>query len=228
VQGVRYAELAATTHAKNETQVWTGKIERSWRDSDLLTRLTAAAVANVHLLQYRGAAVRTLHRYRDGWIEPDDPETDDTYAVRGYQPMGATDTPIDRWEADLPNDGTCAGARCSVGFDALRRTIAAARAAGSAYVLVNVPEHAARWRTPDGAARYRDYISRLRSFAAAEGVDFVDPTDADPFRFEATPYADLSHMTAAGSRQFTRVLAERLGPIVTVTLRDAAGRRGRG
>ena len=54
VQGIRYAELAATTHAKHPTQVWTGRVEAAWRTSDVVTRMHAAAVRNLHLLQYRG------------------------------------------------------------------------------------------------------------------------------------------------------------------------------
>mgnify|MGYP006170882099 CR=1 FL=1 len=219
VQGVRYPELAATTHAKNETQVWTGRIEPAWRDSDWLTRLHSAIVARSYVLQYRGALTRRLQQFQDGWNGAVDPEEDDTYAIRGYTPMGppaarrAEDS-----QPDLPNDGTCEVGRCDVGFAALRRTIAAVRAAGAEYVLVNVPEHAFRWRGPDGPDRYRHYVRTLQAFAEAERVGFIDPTDGDPSRFVATPYFDLSHMTAAGSRQFTRALAGRMGPVLEAAL----------
>jgi hypothetical protein len=218
VQGVRYPEIAATTHAKNETQVWSGRIERSWREAGLLTRLHAAVVSRVTLLQYHGALTRLLQRLRHGRIGAVSDE-DDEYDVRGYAPRGAPPTEsIDSWEADLPNDGTCTADRCAVGFAALRRAIVAVRARGAEYVLVNVPEHAARWRGADGVERYRHYVESLRRFAAAERVGFIDPTDGDPFRFAATPYSDLAHMTAAGSRQFTRELAGRMAPIVETAL----------
>ncbi len=92
------------------------------------------------------------------------------------------------------------------------------RAAGGEYVLVNIPEHAARWRGPGGADRYRHYVRALRTFAEAERIGFVDPTDGDPFRFDAMPYYDLSHMTAAGARQFTRALAGRMGSVLRAAL----------
>jgi hypothetical protein len=218
IQGVRYPELAVTTHAKNATQVWTGTIESTWRESDLLTRLYAAMVERVYLLQYRGASTRSLQQFRNGWAgADDDSELDSAYASRGHTPLGMSDLgPPETRTPDLPNDATCDEGRCEVAFAALRRTIAAVRAAGASYVLVNVPEHADRWRLSGGIERYRHYIASLREFAAAEGVAFIDPTEGDPFHFEHSPYNDLSHMTAAGARQFTRALAERMAPLVTV------------
>jgi hypothetical protein len=219
VQGVRYPELAAITHAKNETQVWTGRIESTWRDADVLTRAQAAAVSRMTLLQYHGSLTRLMQRFRHGRIGTADPDEGDRHAIRGHYPRGAPENAsVEQWQADLPNDGTCASNRCAVGFAALRRTIAAVRAAGAAYVLVNVPEHAARWREPGAIERYREYVESLRSFGAAEQVDFIDPTDGDPFRFAETPYNDLAHMTAAGARQFTRELAGRMAPMIETAL----------
>jgi hypothetical protein len=58
----------------------------------------------------------------------------------------------------------------------------------------------------------------VREFADTEGVRFLDPTGGDPSRFGATPYADLSHMTADGSEEFTRELAMQMSPIVAAAL----------
>ena len=231
VQGIRYPELATRSHAKHETQVWTGTIEPSWRESDLWTQLSAAVVSNVYLLQYRGAATRVLERYRNGWSTPGEFDWHHAYEKRGYEPILDADArPMDEWEADLPNEGVCEQPRCDVGFAALRRTIAAVRGVGGDYILLNVPEHPSRWRGPEGLLRYRHYLEQLRAFAAAEGVEFVDPTGGDPFRFEATPYADFAHMTEAGARQFTRSVALQMGSLVTarVIRAGAAARRSRG
>jgi hypothetical protein len=214
VQGIRYAELAATTHAKHETQVWSGHIEPSWRDADWSTRLYAAAVKRIHLLQYRGAAVSLLQKYRHGWVDDDEGDSLNPYDTRGYEPRPPANTAPATWQPDLPNDGVCGEEGCSIGFAALRRTIAAARRVGSRYVLVNVPEHASRWRGPDARERYRDYLRRLQEFASSEGVAFVDPTEGDPFRFANVPYHDLAHMAAAGARQFTAVVANRIQSFV--------------
>jgi hypothetical protein len=210
VQGIRYAELAATGDAKQTTPVWTGRVEAAWRESDVVTRLYAAAVRHVHLLQYRGAWNSTLERFRNGWVGTTAGD-DLGFVLHGYEPRPAGLADVSRWEEDLPNEGTCG---CAKGFAALRRTIAIARAAGAAYVLVNVPEDAMRWRGPTAPERYRAYVAALREFAASEGVAFVDPT-AGRLGYVPHPlFNDFAHMTAEGSRQFTRALAERMRPLV--------------
>jgi hypothetical protein len=137
---------------------------------------------------------------------------------------------LEKWAEDLPNDGTCTGGRCAVGFEALHRTIAAVREGGGAYVLVNVPEHPARWRGPGAEERYRQYIEALRAFAAAERVGFIDPTDGNPLAFAETPFNDFAHMTAAGARQFTCNLADRMTSILeaAVPLRGGLHAAARG
>jgi hypothetical protein len=218
VQGIRYAELAATTHAKNETQVWTGRVEQAWRESDLLSRQYAAAAEKVYLLQYRGVLNGALERRRDGWVG-ESHEVDMGDLPRGYEPRRATFTDIAQWAEDLSNEGSCDANSCEVGFAALRRTIAAVHSAGGIYVLANVPEHMMRWRGRAAAERYRAYVDTLRTFAASEGVAFVDPSDGSPARFEHALYSDFSHMTAQGSRQFTQALARQMSPLIATTLR---------
>jgi hypothetical protein len=214
VQGIRYAELAATTHAKHDSQVWTGRVEQGWRDADLLTRLHAGAVERLYLLQYRGALIRTLERHRDGWSG--DSRSDSSDAARGYEARSAS--PDAEWVEDLPNGGTCDANRCAVGFAALRRTIAAVRAVGAVYVLANVPEHVRRWQGPDAAERYRAYLDALRAFAHSEDVAFVDPTDGNVAQFRDAPYSDFSHMTWQGCRQYTMALADRASALIATSL----------
>jgi hypothetical protein len=221
VQGIRYAELAATTHAKHETQVWTGLVEAGWRQTDLLTRLRAAIVGHVHLLQYRGAWNAVLERYRNGRVGQTAEAS--SLGLRGYEPRPAGLADVRQWEEDLPNDGTCDRNACAVGFEALRRAIAVTRSAGATYVLFNLPEDAMRWRGPAAAERYRAYVAALRTFAATQGVAFVDPTDATLDRYDHTLYSDFAHMTAEGSRRFTRALANRMEPLIAATLRRDQG-----
>jgi hypothetical protein len=223
VQGIRYAELAATTAAKQTTPVWTGRVEAAWRESDLITQLYAAAVRNVYLLQYRGAWNSTLERYRNGWVGSA-ASADPGSVLHGYEPRPAGLPDVSRWEEDLPNDGTCAENGCRVGFQALHRTIAVTRAAGATYVLLNVPESAMRWRGHLPAERYQAYVAALRDFAASEGVPFVDPTAGSLGQIPHALFNDFSHMTAEGSRQFTRALASRIRPLVADTLGHRKGK----
>ena len=217
VQGIRYAELAAVTHAKNESQVWSGRVERAWRDGDPLTRLHARAFETIHLLQYRGALTSMLKSYQNGWSGAAD-DASDTYALHGYHPReGPLNGDMSTWEEDLPNEGSCEGGRCEVGLSALSRTVAAVRAAGADYILLNVPEHTARWHGRDAEARYRAYLDTLRAFAAAERVVFIDPTDGNPTQFQELPFHDFSHMTDTGARQFTRAIAQDMGPLLAAS-----------
>jgi hypothetical protein len=216
VQGIRYAELAATTHAKHQTQVWTGRVEAAWRPSDLVTRMHAAAVRNLHLLQYRGAWNSTLERYRNGRVGTADADLGS--ALRGYEPRPAAVSDSDEWEEDLPNEGTCDANACEVGLEALRRTATLVRAAGATYVLVNVPEHQMRWPGHAATERYASYVEVLRRFAESNGVVFIDPTDGAPDRYPQALYSDFAHLTAEGSRRFTRALADAMVPLIAKTV----------
>jgi hypothetical protein len=219
VQGIRYAELAATTHAKHTTQVWTGRVEAAWRETDVITRMHAAAVRHLHLLQYRGTWNFSLQRYRSGRFG----DLAFGSALRGYQPRPPGNPDVSRWKEDLPNDGTCDMNGCETGFEGLRRTIALARSAGATYVLVNVPEDQMRWRGDAPAERYRAYVTTLREFAASQGVAFVDPTDGTLGQYRHELYNDFSHMTAEGSRRFTRALASRMEPLIAGMIGRARG-----
>ena len=218
VQGIRYAELAATTHAKDPTQVWTGRVEAAWRTAGVVTQMHAAAVRNLYLLQYRGAWNSTLERYRNGRVGKSIDDSDLESVLRGYEPRPAPVSAIDTWEEDLPNDGTCEANACEVGLEALHRAATVARAAGAAYVLVNVPEHQLRWGGRDAAERYRSYVRVLRRFAQSQGVVFIDPTEGALDRFPHALYSDFAHLTAEGSRRFTRALASQMAPLIAKTL----------
>jgi hypothetical protein len=225
IQGIRYPELAATTHALRETQVFSGTVEAAWRETTWPTRMYSAAAERVHLLQYRGTLVQLLQRYVNGRPgRTRDGDGRDAMDVRGYTPR----TPSLREGRTrlathaLAHPGhSCQADACQVGFAALRQTIQAVRRAGADYVLVNVPEHGARWRGPGGLERYEAYLGALATFAAEEGVQFLDPTDGDPYLFDSDDeYSDIYHMTPAGAERLTAVLAQRLRTV-------AAGRMSR-
>jgi hypothetical protein len=78
-------------------------------------------------------------------------------------------------------------------------------------MLVNIPEHAMRWEGEHGGTHYRQYLAALRTFAAAQGVVFVDPTDGDPHTFHNDDeYSDTYHMSPVGANRLTSMLAARL------------------
>src|SRR5262249_54119747 len=93
----------------------------------------------------------------------------------------------------------------------IRRSARAAKRAGADYILVNVPEYAFRWSGPDGRQRYASYLNTMRDLARSEGVRFVDVTHGDPYLFSSqAEYSDYHHMSPAGARRFTTMLAAEL------------------
>jgi hypothetical protein len=219
VQGIRYPELAETTHALRSDQVFSGTVEAGWADTTWRKRLNAAATAHLRILQYRGALGNTLKRYvngRPGPIAADNPEF--MIDPRGYTP--SLPTLRDARAGGAPAtvepvaEEICARDRCRFGFGALSRAIAATQRSGAAYVLVNIPEHSARWGGREGSRRYLAYLAALREFARSKGVPFIDPTDGNPHLFEDSEYSDNCHMRPTGAKQLTSILAARIDPRV--------------
>ena len=215
IQGIRYPELAATTHALRGDQVFSGTVEAAWKNPGVIERVHSAAASSLRLLQYRGALTEVLQRYANG-RPGQQAATDREFAIdrRGYtarlptlreaRARGIIRTEEPVGEPLCPND-------CRVGFAALRRAVAAVRRSGAEYVLVNIPEHGTRWRGESGSRQYAQYLATLRAFAKSEGVLFVDPTEGDPHVFEDDDeYSDTYHMSPAGARRLTSMLASRV------------------
>lgn len=220
VQGIRYPELAATTHALQPHQVFSGRVEAAWTKTTGVTRAYSAAASRIRLLQYRGTLTRVLERYsngRPGPLAADGRE----FGIdpRGYTPRlptlrEARARGLAKDEEPV-SEGVCLPDGCRVGFTALSRAIAAVRRSGADYLLVNIPEHGTRWRGEDGRRRYHDYLRALRAFARSEGVRFVDPTEGDPYTFQNdVEYSDTYHMSPAGAARLTSILAARIDPRV--------------
>jgi hypothetical protein len=215
VQGIRYPELAATTHALRADQVFSGSVEAAWRESSWRKRAYSAAAANLRLLQYRGTLTEVLQRYTNGRPGPAS-LTDRGFGIdpRGYTPRlptlrEARQRGLIR-EENFPPEVICPDA-CARGFAALRRAIVAARGKGAQYILVNIPEHGTRWRGEQALDRYREYLVRLRAFADSEGIVFMDPTEGNPYSFQNDDdYSDTYHMSPAGAERLTSMLAARL------------------
>ena len=98
-----------------------------------------------------------------------------------------------------------------------------ARQSGAEYILVNIPEHATRWRGEAGGAKYAQYLAAVGAFAKAEGVAFLDPTEGDPSAFHNDEeYADTYHMSPAGAKRLTSILADRLAVRSTMASRSSS------
>ena len=218
VQGIRYPELAATTHALRPDQVFSGTVEAAWKETSWRTRVYSAAAVRIRLLQYRGALTRSLERYINGRPGPISEE----HRELGIDPRGHTPRLPTFREArargavedeETASDGNCLSGRCRVGFTGLSRAIAAARRSGADYILVNIPEHGRRWGGEGGRTRYQEYLACLRAFARSERVLFVDPTEGDPSMFQDdAEYSDTYHMSPAGATRLTSMLAARIDP----------------
>jgi hypothetical protein len=215
VQGIRYPELAATTPALRGDWVFSGAVEAGWREPAWRQRAYSAAASRIRLLQYRGVLAEVLQRYTNGRPGPlSASEREFGIDPRGYTPRlptlrDARARGLLRSEEPISHSVCPDG--CPVGFSALRRAVGAARRSGAEYILVNIPEHATRWPGEEGTRRYREYLAALRTFASAEGVPLLDPSEGDPYAFQSDEeYSDTYHMSPAGATRLTSILATRL------------------
>jgi hypothetical protein len=212
IQGIRYGELFPSKRARSYDAIASGILESSWEQPGRLNQLRARMVESLRILQYRGALPSWLMRYRKG--RPDPIEEDDVRVftdARGWTPRTPTlDVVLARrlLTNEQPNGMLRDSAEFRDAVEAIRRSFKATRRSGAQYILVNVPEHAFRWSGPDGHERYDAYLAALGQLARAEGFPFVDVTGGDPALFSSPlDYSDYHHMSPAGARRFTTLLA---------------------
>jgi hypothetical protein len=215
VQGIRYGELFPSKRARSYEAIASGVVESSWEQRGRVSRLRARTFETFRILQYRGALPSWMLRYRHG--RPDPVEEDDVRVFtdpRGWTPRTPTlDVVLARQllKNEEPNGRLRDVPESRDALDAIRRSFRATRRSGAQYILVNVPEHAFRWSGADGRERYQAYLNALTQLARSEGFPFVDVTGGDPALFSsALEYSDYHHMSPAGARRFTTLLAGEL------------------
>jgi hypothetical protein len=212
VQGIRYGELFPSKRARSYDAIASGIVESSWERPGRAGQLRARLFETFRILQYRGALPSWLLRYRNG--RPDPIEEDEVRVftdARGWTPRTPTlDVVLARrlLTNEEPNGMLRDSPESRDSLEAIRRSFRATRRFGSQYILVNVPEHAFRWSGADGRERYAAYLRALAQLAGAEGFPFVDVTGGDPTLFSSpVEYSDYHHMSPAGARRFTTLLA---------------------
>jgi len=212
MQGIRYGELLPSERARSYDEISSGIVESSWEQSGRLSELRARMFENFRILQYRGALPSWMMRYHNG--RPDPIVEDEVHLYtdsRGWTPRTPTlDVVLARQllADEQPNGMLHDSPEVRAALEAIRRSFQATRRFGAQYVLVNVPEHAFRWSGPDGRERYAAYLGALTELARAEGFPFVDVTGGDPALFSSPlDYSDYHHMSPAGARRFTTLLA---------------------
>jgi hypothetical protein len=212
IQGIRYGELFPSKRARSYGDISSGILESSWEQPGPVSRLRARTFETFRILQYRGALPSWLLRYRNG--RPD-PVVDDEVHVytdsRGWTPRTPTlDVVLSQQLLgdERPNGMLNDSPELRGALEAIRRSFRATRRSGAQYILVNVPEHAFRWSGPDGRERYEAYLDALTQLARAEGFAFLDVTGGNPALFSSPlDYSDYHHMSPAGARRFTTLLA---------------------
>jgi hypothetical protein len=219
VQGIRYPELRADTHSLRDEQFFGGVLERGWHDASALARAVSGATERVRLLQYRGSLPAELLRWFAG--RPGNPAGQRLSGTnaRGYEarfPLLPDTRKRGLLQDTASHEDTCAQAGCAVGIAAIRRSHELASTRGAVYVLVNVPEFAARWVGSEGARRYADYLTTMQQLADEAGFLFIDVTGGDAAQFsDELEFSDYYHMSPHGAKRFTRELAAALAPLLT-------------
>jgi hypothetical protein len=212
IQGIRYGELFPSKRERSYGDISSGIVESSWEEPGRVSQLRARTFETFRVLQYRGALPSWLMRYRNG--RPDPTVEDEVHVYtdpRGWTPRTPTlDVVLSRQllNDERPNGMLHDSPETRGALEAIRRSFRATRRSGAQYILVNVPEHAFRWSGPDGRQRYEAYLGALAQLAHAEGFPFVDVTGGDPALFSSPlDYSDYHHMSPAGARRFTTLLA---------------------
>ena len=212
VQGIRFGELFPSRRARTFESIVTSPVESAWQDAGVVARARAASFERIRLLQYQGIWPMWLQRYANGRAAaPEDDEVRVFTDARGWTPRLPTLDVVrskNLLKDEQPNPRIDTAGDLRDAFDAIRDTASAARRAGAAYVLVNVPEHSFRWSGAGGGARYAAYLGALQRLADAERFAFVDVTHGDPSQFSSDrEYSDYHHMSPEGAARFTRLLA---------------------
>ncbi len=223
LHGVREAELRSGQ--KRPTYLDYGRIEPLWRERSVLGRAQATLLAELQLLQYRGTMNTVLSRMKNGspWHIRESGERPSD--VRGFRrekrPLAVNrrhaSKRLWKYTGKQPR-----AKRYAISMPALEAMQALCKRAGATYVLVNMPEHPERFGKRYGRATFDDYHRRVRAWADAHGVPFLDVTDArlDAFADDRW-YSDYHHLSPDGAQHFTDLLAGRFAAL----LRGAAPRR---
>jgi len=228
VQGIRFGELFPSRRARKYEAIITSPVESSWQRAGVWASIRAAAFEHIHLLQYQGVWPMWLQQYRNGRAaESDDEEVRVFTDARGWTPRLRTLDIVrskNLLKDEQPNPTLDAAGSAEDALTAIRETARAARHAGAAYVLVNVPEHSYRWSGADGRERYAAYLDALANLGRTEAFPFIDVTRGDPAQFSNdAEYSDYHHMSPAGAARFTTLLATEFdGRLVRADARRAS------
>lgn len=206
-QGLRLPELARSEPADSVEALSHGLVEGLWMDGSALSRVRALARENVRLLQLRGLLARSV---RARMFPPPRPET---YPIDGRGWNARRRDVVERVASGELNPleshrdvWDLAAARR--GLEIIAEVAELVRTRGIEYVLVNVPEHPARYRSDDARRAYREYLEMVTRFSEERGIPFIDVTGGDPESYGRDDwFSDGHHMTAEGARQFTAAVA---------------------
>jgi hypothetical protein len=205
--GVREAELATRA---GPSYLRRGPTESGWLENTWLSRLRSALIEHLRLAQYAGSMTKILGRLSDGTLmntlEEDEQKTDGrgwrAERVKLARKRKAKSGRLWKYHHQVNPK------RYDRVLPMLTEMHELCERAGAQYVLVNMPEHPARFDTATGHAIFDDYEQRIRAWAANNDVPFLDVTNSSLDVFtEDELYSDYHHMSPKGARKFTDMLA---------------------
>ena len=208
LHGVRYAELTDPDQPTTYTHFQTGDFESLWLSNSPLDKVRLGALQSSQLLYYQGLLKDILFFF------PAAPSSGFAIDSRGYNEPGLT-LPEAKAQGNIADisefvyQDSLDVTALAVGLAGLEQSLALAQAQGIEFVLVNIPEHGAKYlQESNGRSRYTFYIQQLQAFADKHGIAFVDITNGDPAAFQDDLYfSDYTHMSRVGAEKFTTDLA---------------------
>lgn len=208
VQTIRYEELQSPFTSENYSPFKNSLLEPLWLEDTWFHKTKVYLIEHIKLFYYSGSLTEFLRYPRWPMNRPIKHPIDS----RGWSPMTVN---IDKaikmgyLKGDYRYHNNLSKENSAHNLQAMQEIIAWCKDAGIPYILVNVPEHPARFAPElNGPEKYQQYLNTLQKFSQQNNIPFLDITDGNPAYYPDNSYfSDYYHLFGTAAKQFTIDLA---------------------